>query len=825
MKNQSKNNLLTYIGKPQEKVMLVLLLCSTIFFSTSCKKDLLDKNSDLLLSENMTVQATAAAINTYYVSPTGSDNNAGTITAPFATWEKLNSVLVAGDLAYIRGGTYRAGKSAATDVQVRWSNLVGNATNNIRIFAYPGESPVLDLSDVVHTGTAVYGLYIQNSQYVHIKGLRITGLAQNQSGNVLWGWINQDCNNLRIEQCEVDHIGGQGFFDYNSSYTYYLNDDAHHLDDRYSAYAWNGSNGFSATGGGNTSTNITYDGCRAWWVSDDGWDFFGVDGYFTIKNSWSFWNGYQPGTFTAAGDGAGYKLGPTATAFSSTVKRVLTNNLSFQNRAYGYDQNGGNCLYQLYNNTSFGNASTGYMFGYYTSYAQQFKNNISFNDPAAANGSEIRGDHNTWNGAVTVSNTDFSSVSASGADGARQADGSLPNLSFLKLAAGSDLIDAGININLPFIGNQPDMGAYESGTTSLIANLPPVAIAGLDRSITLPTNSISLTGSGTDVDGTIVSYLWTLQSGPNSPTLNGTSSVTLSASNMVAGTYTFRLRVTDNGGLTAFDDVNVVVSNGASLPANAINVSQAVSDGGYRYYIAQNFGTTPDNATNPTVSTLRVFENGVEINPAHSAHSDIANMGGGRYSHWSDGTTTLLYFSASDNSNPKTNGRVYTYTVTTAPPPPPANTPYGGVARAIPGTIQAEDYDNGGQNVAYYDMSTGNAGNSYRTGENVDVAYIANEKSNFVGWTQAGEWLKYTVNVATTKNYTIQLRVATAASGKAVRIEMDGVTVATVNIGNTGGTARWATVSVSNIPLTAGTKVMRIYNVSDGQNINYIKFQ
>ena len=171
----------------------------------------------------------------YYVSTTGNDANPGTITAPFASWERLSSVLVAGDIAYIRGGTYHSGKAENTDAQVRWQNLNGNATDSIKIFAYPGEYPIMDLSDVLHTSPAVYGLYLQNLNYVWIKGLRITGLAQNPSGNVLWGLILVNSTNCRIEACEVDNIGGQGYFSYNSNDILYKNCDAHHCDDRYSS--------------------------------------------------------------------------------------------------------------------------------------------------------------------------------------------------------------------------------------------------------------------------------------------------------------------------------------------------------------------------------------------------------------------------------------------------------------------------------------------------------------------------------------------------------------------------------------------------------------
>jgi hypothetical protein len=61
-----------------------------------------------------------------------------------------------------------------------------------------------------------------------------------------------------------------------------------------------------------------------------------------------------------------------------------------------------------------------------------------------------------------VTDEDFASVVAAGMDGARQADGSLPELPFMRLAAGSDLIDSGVDVGLPFAGAAPDLGAFEA---------------------------------------------------------------------------------------------------------------------------------------------------------------------------------------------------------------------------------------------------------------------------------------------------------------------------------------------------------------------------
>lgn len=103
------------------------------------------------------------------------------------------------------------------------------------------------------------------------------------------------------------------------------------------------------------------------------------------------------------------------------------------------------------------------------------------------------------------------------------------------------------------------------------ANVLPIANAGTDKNITLPTNTITQVGSGTDADGTIVAYLWTYISGPATYTIVNASQPTTVINNLIAGTYVFQLRVTDNSGATATDQMTVLVNPPANLPpvANA----------------------------------------------------------------------------------------------------------------------------------------------------------------------------------------------------------------------------------------------------------------
>ena len=94
-------------------------------------------------------------------------------------------------------------------------------------------------------------------------------------------------------------------------------------------------------------------------------------------------------------------------------------------------------------------------------------------------------------------------------------------------------------------------------TVNAVANIPPVADAGADKAITLPTNTVTLSGSGSDADGTIVSYSWTKISGPLSSTIVNPATAATDITGLVQGVYQFQLQVTDNNGATGTDVVQV----------------------------------------------------------------------------------------------------------------------------------------------------------------------------------------------------------------------------------------------------------------------------
>src|SRR6186997_304939 len=106
------------------------------------------------------------------------------------------------------------------------------------------------------------------------------------------------------------------------------------------------------------------------------------------------------------------------------------------------------------------------------------------------------------------------------------------------------------------------------------SNKPPIAVAGLDQAITLPIDSVSLDGrSSSDPDGSISNYLWTKISGPVSSNIIKPSDSITKAKSLVLGSYLFELKVTDNGGLSARDTMQVLVYSTTNHPpiANAGN--------------------------------------------------------------------------------------------------------------------------------------------------------------------------------------------------------------------------------------------------------------
>jgi hypothetical protein len=180
------------------------------------------------------------------------------------------------------------------------------------------------------------------------------------------------------------------------------------------------------------------------------------------------------------------------------------------------------------------------------------------------------------------------------------------------------------------------------------------------------------------------------------------------------------------------------------------------------------------------------------------------------------GTYTITA-KATDNVLASTTSSAISVVVNT----PTAQSPFNGTPWPIPGTVEAENYDLGGQGVAFNELTAGNSGNAYRT-DAVDIEG-ASEGGHNIGWVQAGEWLEYTVNV-TAGTYTIDARVAAVTTGRTFQLQLDGTTIGNFTIPNTGGWQAWQTVSITGINLSAGLKVLRMNATTSEFNLNRLVF-
>ena len=157
---------------------------------------------------------------------------------------------------------------------------------------------------------------------------------------------------------------------------------------------------------------------------------------------------------------------------------------------------------------------------------------------------------------------------------------------------------------------------------------------------------------------------------------------------------------------------------------------------------------------------------------------------------------------------------------------PAREAPYGGTPAAVPGTVQAENYDTGGQGVAYNVTAVNGSANSYRS-DGVDLEATTDTGGGYdIGWTATGQWFKYTVNVATAGTYALSLRLAAPTAvtnalqiNNAAGTDLSGVITAPA----TGGCQNWTTVT-ANITLPAGVQTLTVDQDSPGWNINYLTF-
>jgi hypothetical protein len=380
----------------------------------------------------------------YFIATDGNDSNSGTeLTSPLKSISIAAAKVNAGDTIYVRGGTY------AYSSTIYLSNS-GTADNPIRLEGYQGERPLIDFSG---TPFGKRGFNLKGN-YWNIKGLDICKAGDN--GMIITGAYNtiEFCSFFENKDTGLQLAGGAHDNKMINCDSYYNADPTDYGD----------ADGFACKM--DVGTNNYFSGCRAWYNVDDGWDGYmrgNDDVSTTLENCWTWMNGYfKDGTDGGpSANGNGFKMGGSD---DKTLKHnfTLTNCVAFDNKANGFDQNSNMGSMILYNCSAFNNLKKNY---YITKLLAAGKEAIVANsvsiDGSVSLGSFVQQATNSWLAPFDASASDFVSLDTTGVSAPRKADGSLPDVAFMHLADGSDLIDAGTDIGLDYLGAAPDLGAFE----------------------------------------------------------------------------------------------------------------------------------------------------------------------------------------------------------------------------------------------------------------------------------------------------------------------------------------------------------------------------
>lgn len=255
-----------------------------------------------------------AAQKTYYMDPEGEDTNPGTESKPFATIIKVQEVVAAGDVVYINPGIYvvPADQPPMTTTTNGLYHCVfdmsksGEAGKPISYLANPNKSgrPIFDLSQVKPVGQRVTVFYITGSN-LHFKGFDVIGTqvtitehTQSECFRVVQG-----ANDNLYEDLKLHDGMAIGFYLTGGNNNHILNCDAYNNYDTVSE-GGSGENvdgfGCHINGQGRGTGNV-FEGCRAWYNCDDGFDLINCFDAVKIINCWAFYNGYKPNSLDAAG--------------------------------------------------------------------------------------------------------------------------------------------------------------------------------------------------------------------------------------------------------------------------------------------------------------------------------------------------------------------------------------------------------------------------------------------------------------------------------------------------------------------------------------------
>ena len=404
----------------------------------------------------------------WWVSPTGSDSNPGTFGRPKATIKAAHDLAKPGDVIIVRGGVY----SLSTVAQL---TVDGTAAAWISIIAYPGETPILDATSNTNNGFWTGAvMQLSSVQYLYMYGIDFYNGPM--AGLVCTGTTGD----IIIDSCRFYENGrlaggaGQGFVAYCTG----NNGKIIRCDSFLNVGGINpgDGDGFRINPGQvGTGWGLYY--CRAWLNSDDGFDCLnetnGADGTgknIVLEHCWAWENGFASNGTTeiAEGDGNGIKLGGQGNGATSSGGTIARFCLSWRNKYNGFTTNGATTPCFTYNCTGWNNdrgaASAGANFEAWASgtVLNEFTNNLSVGNDVENMFNGAVATTNSWQGGLTASEADFESVDYTVAIGLRSPfTKDLPETNFLKLASGSDMIDAGTDLGFGYKGSGRDIGAYE----------------------------------------------------------------------------------------------------------------------------------------------------------------------------------------------------------------------------------------------------------------------------------------------------------------------------------------------------------------------------
>jgi uncharacterized protein YjdB len=562
--------------------------------------------------------STLVSAKTYYVAPTGGNNTyPGTIIQPWATWQKAFDSARAGDTVYFRNGVWYPTTYAIHDPSTS-HGYNGTYSDPICFFNYPGEVPVFDATNF--SGGTNYTILIDHSTYIKFRGLTIRNHAQTSAGQTIVGVTMANCGVIHLERVTSHNNGGHGFQVFGYDTLTYLNCDSYNNADPLTN--GNTADGFAGGSGGTVNDTLKiayYTGCRAWNNSDDGFDL-GTTKQFKLSNCWAFLNGYY-----SMGEGDGIKTNISEVRVPG--KRRVENSISAFNKGGAFTHQNLNETFagpvvDWVNNTAykcrdglfftggdfvqslgggrvyFRNNIVYNMSGYnaipfcWTSlaYFTQQANNIimKLNDPYSDN----------WS-AVTVTDADFvltdQTIGVAQMTASRKADGSLPDITFLKLAPTSDLIDKGVNVGLPYSGSAPDLGAFENGPLpKLVTSITVTADGGL-AAISTDNGTVQLSATILPADAANKTVTWSISNGVDKASITSAGLVTA----LDNGTAVARATANDGSGI--YGTLTITITNQVN-PVTGITLSGGTTittDGGTLQLSAQ---VLPANASNKTVT-------------------------------------------------------------------------------------------------------------------------------------------------------------------------------------------------------------------------------